>query len=396
MVNILIIGPQYRPIPSIEGGAIEHLIEQYVSHNENSKKFNLVVYSPVSNNTIINSFKCSNVEFRYIDKSKYSRNLSNYVLKLKRLVFGSNKYNSIYSKSVINDLIKRDELNKYDLVIVENQLESIIYYRKYLKCRFVEHLHNDYLNINTYNAKKILDCCDEVWCVSNFIKNQINKIDNGTKAITLYNGVDISLLGKKITDSAKSRIKKEFGININDLVFLYSGRIFKEKGVLELIKAFTNFSNNIGNVKLLIVGAPKERNSNYYQECLDVANEKVLFVGNLDYSKMNEIYNISDIQIIPSLWNEAFGLIAIEGLINHNALIITNSGALPEIVGGNAIIVDRNNIINDLEKSFYLLYNDESKRKSLTRNCLKNSKKFSIDNYYNRFDELITSIIKKR
>ena len=49
-MKVLIICPPYLPVPSINGGAIESLIDEYLVHNSITKKYDITVFSRQSYN----------------------------------------------------------------------------------------------------------------------------------------------------------------------------------------------------------------------------------------------------------------------------------------------------------------------------------------------------------
>ena len=49
-------------------------------------------------------------------------------------------------------------------------------------------------------------------------------------------------------------LKKKFGISDNDFIFLFVGRLVKDKGIEELIDAFCKLKQSHANIKLLLVG----------------------------------------------------------------------------------------------------------------------------------------------
>jgi glycosyltransferase involved in cell wall biosynthesis len=51
-------------------------------------------------------------------------------------------------------------------------------------------------------------------------------------------------------------------------------------------------------------------------------------------------YAVTKLLVMPSLWNESFGLIAAEGMINGIPLLASNRGALPETVGDASFLFD--------------------------------------------------------
>ncbi len=53
-----------------------------------------------------------------------------------------------------------------------------------------------------------------------------------------------------------------------------------------------------------------------------------------------EFYSVTKLLLIPSLWNESFGLVAVEAMINGIPVLASNRGALPEIVGNGGDLFD--------------------------------------------------------
>lgn len=404
MKKILLIGNCYLPIPAVEGGAIETLVNEYLKYSQKHKDLNFVVYSPFSKKTNYTKNKTyTNCEFRYINKKKIIYTIYRYLLALKRRIFKNKTFPTAYCIMIIKDLKKRKELNTYNLVIIENEIESIITYKKNIKSKIVEHLHNDYLNINTKNYKRIIDSCDEVWGVSKFITNRVNEITTNNKAKVLYNGIDTSYFSKKISNSEQSLLKKNLKIKKQDYVVLYVGRIMSEKGVLELIKSFNIAKEKNKNLKLLIVGGEKDNKKNTieYMKIIDRESRKnkesIIFYGKATGKELLTLYSITDLQVIPSIWEEAFGLIAVEGICAAHPLIVTNSGGLTEIVNNDsAIIVNRDNIIEELSEAILKISSDNALATKLVTNASKVKRNFDYEKYNKRFDELIYNILEDK
>ncbi len=53
-----------------------------------------------------------------------------------------------------------------------------------------------------------------------------------------------------------------------------------------------------------------------------------------------EFYRHSRIVLMPSLWDESFGLVAAEAMLNGIPVLASNRGALPEIVGDGGLLFD--------------------------------------------------------
>jgi len=59
--------------------------------------------------------------------------------------------------------------------------------------------------------------------------------------------------------------------------------------------------------------------------------ERVQFLGHID--SVPELFGSADIVVIPSIWFEAFGLVAAEAMACGAACLVSDAGALPEVVG---------------------------------------------------------------
>jgi len=214
--------------------------------------------------------------------------------------------------------------------------------------------NNDYLNKDTKLAKIKYKCCDEIWCVSQFIADRVNEINiKKKKALVLYNGIDISKFNKANLEKNKlKKIREKYAIPDNAKVFIYTGRIMKEKGVLELIKTFKRLQNINRNIYLLIVGGNKSNTNNedlYLKSIYEENCENIIFTGIINNNDIPYYYGISNYQIVPSLWNEAFGLVVIEGMACGLPIIATKVGGIPELVdSSNGILVDKDNVVDNL------------------------------------------------
>lgn len=312
-MNVLIICPPYKPIPAVEGGAIENLVDDYLKYNSKRNTFQVTIYSIYSENVkneIIEDYQ--NTIFRYIKKNTIKYKINRLLTGIRKRVYPKAQIPMPYGLCVVSDLKKKKELEKYDLVIIENQIESLIYYGNIFKGRIVEHIHNDYINVNTKDAWNVVKSCKEFWCVSNFIANQIKGINNDARTKVLYNGVDYNKFNVRIDNKEKENIYNKIGFNKDNYIVLYVGRLMPEKGVLQLVKAFNNIKKKDDNLKLLIVGDKKSNSvsiQNYYNLLLKEKekNEDSIYIyGNANIEELRILYSISSAQVVPSIWEEAF------------------------------------------------------------------------------------------
>ncbi len=133
-------------------------------------------------------------------------------------------------------------------------------------------------------------------------KEKVGLIGHGS-----IRGVDI---GKFFFDiNAKKEIRQRHNIGDDDFVFLFLGRLNREKGIMDLIEAFKKVANTYRNAHLLIAG-PDEENimDNISKNPCDVM-DRIHYAG---LTKSPEKYmSASDCICLPS-YREGFGLVIIE------------------------------------------------------------------------------------
>lgn len=340
--KILFITPGYMPIKNKKGGGIESLLDIYFSHNSKTGNYEITAYSAYDNNDKPDADEnYRHVQFRNVDISKRNDKISHKVARAFQVAFGvpCARY---YIKEVLKDLKLRDEEDVFDLIVVENCENDLAYIGKNLKTKtpIVLHLHNDYIHKDRKDAKAATNFLTQVWGVSNFIRDRVNDINpKENKAITVYNAVNLNKLAKNATEKEKEELRKMYDIKKSDYVFLYVGRIMKEKGVLELMEAFRRLETKHSNIKLLIVGGKKNDNKYdfYFHKIKHIARSdaNIKMCGRINNLELNKYYQISNCQIIPSKCNEAFGLVALEGMLNGLTIISSRNGGLPEVFDGN-------------------------------------------------------------
>lgn len=157
----------------------------------------------------------------------------------------------------------------------------------------------------------------------------LNKINQ----TVIYNGISPQ------RGAMDSRVKLPMGkINL-----LFVGRFDPQKGLdilLEAVKScqrqdlyLTVIGDNVigGGIKI------EKKNT-----------DRVAFLGWIPHDKLPSYYNACDVVVMPSRW-EAFGLVAIEAMKYGKPLIVSNQGALPELVEDK-----RMGYVFNIKKSEYL------------------------------------------
>jgi starch synthase len=157
-------------------------------------------------------------------------------------------------------------------------------------------------------------------------------------------GVDLA----RFTPRDKNRaLLIKLGLDENDFVILFIGRLTWEKGIYDLMYAAKMCQDDPElrgiPLKFLFVGAGREAKGMMKEaEKLRIV-ETVKFMNSVPYHEIDLLHNIADIFVLaskPTLsWQEQFGMVLAEALASGNAVISTLSGSIPEVVGDAGILV---------------------------------------------------------
>lgn len=385
--NILLITPRTYPVPAVKGGAVEQLIEILLKNNTEDSEIKYTVYTPYSSlikEEDISEFK--NVEFRFVKQNSIRYLIKKYFYGFVHRIGLYFNQSNVFIEEIIKDVKLRGD--EFDKIIIENDYTSILKCKKDLNGKIILHMHNDYLTSKTRNAKKIIKNCDEIWCVSHYIEKNIKKIYKDANTIVIENCIDREkfLMNKK--ENIISEIKKKYDICEDDFIVIYVGRLLKAKGVIELIDAYNDFCKK-KKTKLLIVGWNNKKpykEDKYTKEIKRKIrnNSKIKLCGKIKYDELVNYYSCANCQIIPSKWNEAFGLVTLEGMLCKIPIIASNAGAISEVLHGTGIVIDKENLVKEIKEELEVLYENRKLCKQIGEKEYSATKIYSVENYANK------------
>lgn len=156
------------------------------------------------------------------------------------------------------------------------------------------------------------------------------------------------------------------------IIFGYIGRIIPEKGILNLLEAFTDLEKKYKNIELRIAG-----DGPLLKQIKQKYNSKnIKYLGKLSYEEVMQLSNELDIFVHPSQYPEGLPTSILEAGIMKTAVIATDRGGTKEVINSNkiGIIVEEN--IHDLEKKMeYLIVNPkeiEKLKENIHNRIIKN------------------------
>ncbi len=184
------------------------------------------------------------------------------------------------------------------------------------------------------------------------------------------NGIDTSHYDSGLfsTDEVE-KLRTSLGIDKQDFVYLFVGRLVKDKGINELVKAFEKLASEINGLKLLLVG--------FYEKDLDPlekaternieTNENIVMAG--PQRDVRPYMALSDLLVFPS-YREGFPNVVMEAGSMGLPCIVTDINGCNEIIinGENGMLVPpkSEDELYNLMKGLYL---DHKKLKNLAKNA---------------------------
>lgn len=392
--KIAIIPPGELPIPSVKGGAIETLIDYFIDENESNEEYKIVVYSILDENAIKKSRTYKNTRFVYVDINKQLNILNNFIIKVIRKLF------KIELKTLlIREIIKALKKENFDKVIIEGNEAQVLQIRKHYNGKLYFHAHHDAFNTCKIDPNKIIDQCEKILTVSRYIKKRTVSVcssKNVNKVVLLENCTNNNIFNKALYTDERIKLRNKYGISKDDVVIMFTGRIIEEKGIREAIEAFKLICHD-KKIKLMIVGNAgfaNEITSSYDKELLELSkdiSDKIIFTGFIHNLELPKIHSIADIAIVPSIWEEPAGLVAIEALSSGIPLIVTESGGLTEYVNDKAAITIKKDkdLIKNMSKALEVLISDETLRKDMSFEARRQGKRYGTQKYYNDYINLL-------
>lgn len=396
-ICVALVNACTAPIPDVLGGGAERLVTMLLDENEIENKIDLIVFSKQNKLAENESLKYHRSKIIYISPST----VRDKVIKILYKIFSRfglyRKHYGYYSR--VASYLKRFNV---DVLIDENgyvpdfkEAVDVVGVEK-----TVAHIHwlvnpikRDIQNNYRY-AMGVSNYITDYW-----IKNSGN---NEIIGKTVYSAVDEKRFLRTITENEREELKRKLGIPNNSCVVAYCGRIHEQKGPLELYKAFKKIYSKKLNATLLFIGGSDKigsQLSEYHINLLNEAedNKSVIFTGYIKNKDLYKYYQISDILVIPTLVEEAAGLVAIEGMLSGLPIIATRSGGLPEYVNEKcSILINKDDRMQEelclaLEK----LILDLNLRKKMSVCAVKEGKKYTQKKYYNSFVNSVLDIVKE-
>jgi glycosyltransferase involved in cell wall biosynthesis len=224
--------------------------------------------------------------------------------------------------------------------------------------------------------KVIMPAADRVISISNVMTEGFRKYIRYPMGNLrqIYHGVGENF--RVIRDEDKLGVAKD-EYELPEHFILFVGHIYPEKNFGNLVRAFHKIARQIPH-DLVVIGRPRWK----YEGDLKLIDglgirRRVHFLYYVPHNNLPEIYNLASCFVLPSFY-EACPLVLFEAMACGCPVVASQTGAIPEIADGAAVLFDPHNPEEIADAILKTLQNTES-RGVLVRKGLARAKELTWD-----------------
>ncbi|HIZ41237.1 MAG TPA: glycosyltransferase family 4 protein [Candidatus Gemmiger excrementigallinarum] len=390
--RVLLVPPPDLPVPAVQGGAVETLLTHLIRENERQGKLELLCASVPDEAARRAAEGLQHTKMLYIARPHGHRRYWPMVF-VERCLGIAAPYDPWYQKVQLSLAL---EPPGPDLIVAEggNLTQCSAISRMFGRRRCLAHLHGQTA------CSPVMDTIyGGILALSEFIRDDYLKTStlDPKRAYIWYNCVDTQRFRPGPPPLA---LRTRLGFGDRDFVVLFCGRLDPDKGIHKLMEALALLP--VPQIKLLIVGSPffgRTQQSSFLRRLEQQARalgNRVQFTGYIPNEDLPDYYRLADLVCVPTLVEEAAGLVAVEAMACGRPVLATRSGGMPEYLeGSQAMLVERGeNIADQLAWSIRMLYEHPALCAEMGAAGAKRAKDFSVERYYNEFVRIVQDVLQ--
>lgn len=189
-----------------------------------------------------------------------------------------------------------------------------------------------------------------------------------------YPGFDETIFHLLDKEKAQNYIDTHY--HIKSPFILFVGTIEERKNIIGLLRIYEKIHHQIPH-KLVLIGKKGFHADDIFLEMQRLeCSDKIVYLNYIqDHTELKWFYNSADLFVFPS-FDEGFGIPPLEAMACGCPTIVSNQGALPEVVGNKGITIDPHDIDKFAETILTILY-DRNTLNDMVTNSISQANKFS-------------------
>lgn len=342
MESIAIVVPELLPVPPVQGGAVEHWVDEASRRLVVAGRRLAVVSRPAG------AGGCDGIEYIGIPWTK----TEHFFHRIKERVTWKNplRYLAKIQNVFSYGMRVAHAVQGFDVVYLHNEPNILLFLRKRPGQKIVLHMHNDHLSARLFRPfyRRALAKADRVICVSDYIRRcaVASFPEYSTKFSVIINATDPQVF-RPYGEQSQEMLAGVVTFDPACSYLLYVGRLTEVKGVHVLIAAFRLIHARLPNTRLIITGSSffgGAARTAYEQQLVDLAQpvaDAIVFTGFLPHEKLRYLYSAVDVVCLPSVWQDPCPLVVFESMSSGSCLVATRVGGIPEVVvsGEDGVLV---------------------------------------------------------
>ncbi|TLS35184.1 glycosyltransferase family 4 protein [Pseudalkalibacillus caeni] len=158
----------------------------------------------------------------------------------------------------------------------------------------------------------------------------------------------------------KAKLKEKHKVSGTTDVILFVGNFIKQKGIMDLVRAYKKLKPEHQNSKLVFIGAIKDHA--FFEEVKEYTEkegiEDIGFLGPMTQDQVADWMNLASVFVLPSHF-EGLGLVALEAMACKTPVVGTRVGGLQYLLNeAGGMVVDPNNA-NQLKEAIEKVLTNE-------------------------------------
>lgn len=178
-----------------------------------------------------------------------------------------------------------------------------------------------------YPLRSYINNANSITAVSQIAADFIGHFTKRRRIVVVPNGTDPDRFGSKscIANETTNEVSGEH-------IILYVGRLVYRKGIHILVKAMPLILRELPDAQLLIAGEGIMENFiKLLIKSLDL-EDHVTLLGFVPDEKLPDLYRLSRVFVMPSLYCESFGITLLEAMASRKPVVASNVGGVPEVI----------------------------------------------------------------